>query len=482
MEVVAAGLSWALHSVSLQKVLRYIGLASLVKGPPWSELSSRLSSEASIVLAGDPTFANLTSRWREWHSPESRAVVRAFTEQDVQETIRYANAHGLPFVARSGGHGATEALASAQNAVMIDLRGIDQLQISEDGKHAWIGGGLSVKKLVHDLWSAGKQTVSGICECVGISAPILGGGHGWLQGQYGLAADQVLSARVILPNGDAVTASNDENPDLFWALKGAGHNFGIVTQWDYRIYDINNPKWSYEVFIFAGSKLEALVEQSAKLKKTQPPEPVIWYATISDGPANQAREFAKPIHDIGPLSVDAGELPMPHLAPVTFMDEKSLGCAKGSTGLRFPIGLDTYNVAAVRQVYDEMDHTFRTVPELSNSFFLLEAYPTQGVQAVDERSTAFPHRSDELLLTPFVTYLPNATMDPIAIAFGEKLRKYLLQGSADPNHLRAYVNYAHGDESLQEVYGWEDWRLEKLRDLKAKWDPENRMGFYNPIV
>jgi hypothetical protein len=91
MEVVAAGLSWALHNVSLQKVLGYIGLASLIKGPPWSKLSSRLSSEASIVLAGDPTFADLTSRWREWHSPGSSAVIRYFTEEDVQGTA------GTPF-------------------------------------------------------------------------------------------------------------------------------------------------------------------------------------------------------------------------------------------------------------------------------------------------------------------------------------------------------------------------------------------------
>lgn len=118
--------------------------------------------------------------------------------------------------------------------------------------------------------------MTGICESVGVSAPILGGGHGWLQGQYGLAADQIISARLVLANGDVVTASDDSNPDLFWALRGAGHNFGLVTQWECRLYDIKNPKWSYEIFIFPGDKLEALFELTNEMMKDQPPEVTHW--------------------------------------------------------------------------------------------------------------------------------------------------------------------------------------------------------------
>jgi hypothetical protein len=170
------------------------------------------------------------------------------------------------------------------------------------------------------------------------------------------------------------------------------------------------------------------------------------------------------------------------MAAVSFQNLESIACRKGLTSHRYPIGLKSYNTAAVRKVYDELDNTMREVPELAGSVFLLEGYSTQGVQAIDARSSAFPHRSDELLLCPYIQYQPNATITPIAQALGRKLRGYLLEGSDDPEHLRAYVNYADGDESLQEVYGWEDWRLEKLRKLKAQWDPENRMRYYVPIV
>ncbi|KPM43934.1 hypothetical protein AK830_g2572 [Neonectria ditissima] len=500
MEVIAAGLAWALdRSSSPQKILTCLGFLATQSPVSWPELSARLSPQASIVLPDEPSFGGYVSRWREWHAPEVGVVVNVFTESDVQETVRYANDHGLPFLARSGGHGATEALSLAKDVVMIDLRGRDAVDIADDGKTATIGGGVSVKKLVSHLWTAGKQTVTGICECVGVSAPVLGGGHGWLQGQYGLASDQVISARVVLPNGEAVTASEEMNPDLFWALRGAGHNFGIVTEWQYRIYDVKTPKWSYEIFIFLGDKLEQVLELTNEMMKSQPPElthwmyivnipeidpsqPVIWYAAIYDGPFDKAREYAKPLHDIGPLNVDVGAVPMPDLAPLTLMSDDSVGCAEGLTGLRYPIGLKTYNVPAIRKVFNEITETSHRIPELAGSFFLLEGYSTHGVKAVDEKASAFPHRDDEILVTSYIMYKPNASLDAAAQEHGERLRRHLLEASGEPERLRAYVNYAHGVESLEAMYGWDEWRLEKLRGLKKRWDPENRMRFYNPIV
>lgn len=113
---------------------------------------------------------------------------------------------------------------------------------------------------------------------------------------------------------------------------------------------------------------------------------------------------------------------------------------------------------------------------------MLEGYSTQAVQDIEEKSTAFPHRSDNILVTSYVQYKPDPKVDPLAEKFGRQLREILLEGSDDPKHLHAYVNYANGDEDLHAIYGWEDWRLERLRDLKAKWDPENKMRYYVPII
>ncbi|KXH50716.1 hypothetical protein CSIM01_01565 [Colletotrichum simmondsii] len=502
MEVLALGLSWALNfTTSSQNILNRFVLASLTDGnkASWGMLSTHLSPKASVVLPNEPLFDNYTNRWRDWHAPDVGVVVNVYTENDIQVTIRHANEQGIPFLARSGGHGATESLSLAKNVVSIDLRGMDQVVISEDGETATIGGGASVKEVVNTLWAAGKQTVTGICECVGISAPVLGGGHGWLQGQYGLASDQVISAKVVLPDGKLVAASNDENPDLFWALRGAGHNFGIVTEWQYRVHDIKNVKWSYQIFIYLGDKLEEILDLTNDMMKTQPPEnthwmyfvnipdidpnrPIIWYAIISDDTFEKSTEYAKPLYDIDHINVEAGVAPMPDLAGLTFMSSDSVGCAKGYTGLRYPIGLKTYDLPAVRKVFDDIADMSNRNPEFAGSFFLLEGYSTQGVKAVDEKSSAFPHRDDDILVTSYIMYKPNASLNALAQEYGEKLRGHLLEACKEPEHLRAYVNYAHGIESLEAIYGWDEWRLEKLRGLKAKWDPQNRMRFYNPIV
>ncbi|PQE31559.1 hypothetical protein CJF32_00009371 [Rutstroemia sp. NJR-2017a WRK4] len=463
-----------------------------------ADLGPLISPKASVFRSSDPEFARLVARWREYKGPDVMVVVRVAVESDVQETVRYANEHNIPFIARAGGHGATDALGQAKHAIQIDLRSLNHVILSEDGKSATIGGGATVLDTVNTLTSLGKRTVTGICESVGFSAPALGGGHGWLQGQYGLMADQVISARLVLPNGELVTVSENSNPELFWAIRGAGHNFGLVTEWEYRVYDDIAPLWSYEIFIYSGDKLEALYQLANELLQDQPPElvhwgyiikvaeldpdhPIIWFGMIYNGSPDAANKYAKPFHNIGPLSVQTGQGSLHDLAVVTFQDVNGPGCAYGLTSLRYPIGLKSYNVAAVRQVYNSIDETFRRVPEIAGSFFLLEGYSTQAVKAVDPRITAIPHRDDNILVTSYVMYAPNSAIDPVAKEFGEQLRKYLLNGSEDPEHLRAYVNYADGSESLNAVYGWEGWRLEKLREIKAKWDPENRMRYYVPI-
>jgi hypothetical protein len=212
-------------------------------------------------------------------------------------------------------------------------------------------------------------------------------------------------------------------------------------------------------------------------------KPIIFFCLVYDGPAAPAREYAAPFHSIGPLSTQAGEADYHELAVITFQDADGLGCAYGSTSLRFPTVLQSYNPAALRKVYDDFDATLRQVPPLAGTLWLIEGHAVQAVQAVDADSTAFPHRSERVLISPFINYRPgDPALDEVALALGRRTRQYLLDGSDDPAGLRAYVNYAHGDEPLGAVYGWEAWRLERLSALKKKYDPQNRMRYYVPIV
>ena len=119
-------------------------------------------------------------------------------------------------------------------------------------------------------------------------------------------------------------------------------------------------------------------------------------------------------------------------------------------------------------------------PAFNNSLYVLESYSMPAVRTVSHDSTAYAHRDYQILASPLLNYEPDPALDAEAAEFGEKVRQMVLEGTDSPE-LHAYINYAHGSESLEAIYGHEPWRLEKLRALKAEYDPEGKFGYYAPI-
>lgn len=161
---------------------------------------------------------------------------------------------------------------------------MNNISIVDEGRAVVIEGGVLTGDIIPYLWNHGKQTMSTGCDCVGYIAPILGGGHGWLQGQYGLATDVLLSARLVLANGTAISVSETKNPDLFWALRGAGHNFGIVTQAKLRIFDVGpgEKNWAANGFFFTQDKLEAVLAIANEvLESPDRPAEMTYYLVVA---------------------------------------------------------------------------------------------------------------------------------------------------------------------------------------------------------
>ncbi len=196
--------------------------------------------------------------------PDIVAVVRVATEADMQRTVVFANAHDVPFLVRGGGHGTNTYLANARGAIYIWTRGMAGIRLSGDGDVAVIEAGAQSGEVIKTMWDLGKDVSATGCDCVGFMGPVLGGGHGWLQGRLGLVTDNVVSARVVLASGEIVTVSDkaDEHPDLFWALRGAGHNFGVVTSVHFRVFDRNphDSQWAFDQYIFSADTVEALYD------------------------------------------------------------------------------------------------------------------------------------------------------------------------------------------------------------------------------
>jgi FAD/FMN-containing dehydrogenase len=412
--------------------------------------------------------------------------------------VLYANRHDLPFLATSGKHGDFGTLQRLQKGVQVDLGRLNRVDVAADGKHATIGGGALTKAIIQNLAVADKRAVTGICECVGIGGAMLGGGHGFLQGQYGLMADQLIDATLVLANGTIVHVSEQSNPELFWALRGAGHNFGIVTELNYKIHDVaGHEDWAFEMYFFSGSQAEALFETINKLVLSQEPNTVhfgyimnvpsldtenavFMWTVLHDGPSEALKKHTEPLRSLGPLSLDSGGVPYAQMARFLVSDLDSAPCQPGSTMQRFPVRLRKYGVLAMQKAYDLFNEKMKEIPALNNSMFALESYPIQGVKSVSRESTAYAFRDDPVLISPFLFYTPDTSLDALVSEWGEALRK-LAQGDSADEQMHTYINYAHGSESLEAIYGHERWRLERLRRLKAEYDPEDRFSFYAPI-
>lgn len=178
-------------------------------------------------------------------------------------------------------------MSRLRGGIEIWLHKLNSVKVAAEGNAATIGGGANNRDVVYGLWSQGKQAATGSCECTSIMGPGLGGGHGLLQGAWGLVADNFLSMDVVLADGSRQTV--DSNSDLWWGLLGAGHNFGIVTSVEYKIHDIEYGDWAYESFIYTGDKVEAVftsLNNDLLKNGTQPVDVIVygffWYFAAVD--------------------------------------------------------------------------------------------------------------------------------------------------------------------------------------------------------
>lgn len=284
-------------------------------------------------------------------------------------------------------------------------------------------------------------------------------------------------------------------------LQGAGHNFGIATQVEYKVYDVaenGGGDWTYANLIFTQDKLEAVFELVNKITDKgrgdvsymdfvwfqRIPEidanlPVVSVYMVYQGTPKQTQKYIDMYTSLGPANTTIINTDYTSISSLTGNGNTGIGCVHGTYhALRFPVGFPSYNPTTNRNLFTKFASITSAQPGFGHSFFLFEDYSTRGVGAVDAASTAFPDRFNHHLISPVLIYF-DPSLSEQAVQAGRELREVALQGKAGP--LNAYVNYAHGDEKVEDWYGHESWRIERLKALKRKYDPDNRLVYYAPI-
>ncbi|KAK4169994.1 hypothetical protein QBC43DRAFT_340517 [Cladorrhinum sp. PSN259] len=470
-------------------------------------LGKSLSKDAEIFLPTSPGWTSVSQRWSNVGTPTVNITILPATENDVVKIVQMASRCEIPFLAYNGVHGAITTLKDMTWGIAINIRKLNSVTIAPNGQTAKVGGGTNSKLLIDTLWAAGKQAVTGTCECVSYMGPALGGGHGWLQGRHGLISDQWTSLRIVLADGSIKTVTpTGPNSDLWWAMRGAGHNFGIVTQVTTKIYPIQHTNWAIQTLMFTGDKVQELYQTANEVflagNGTQavdvinwsywmnvpaidPNGPVMEFYIIQEGVTAVNPAYVAPFEVLGPIASTPNTGTYRDVSAWVGINMDGPPCQKtGAANPRFPIYLERYNATAQRQLYNAFASITNATGPFANSLFMFEGYPTQGVKAKPAAEAAYAWRQDNLLVAPLIQYMPdtsNPALHEQARVAGNQLRNILKAGS-DRSQLHTYVNYAYGDEQVGDWYGHDSWRLNRLATLKNKYDPEGRFSFYAPAA
>ncbi|KAJ3572917.1 hypothetical protein NPX13_g4887 [Xylaria arbuscula] len=464
-----------------------------------TELGSIISNTSLIFGSSSDAWADATDRWNYYSKPNIQAVIEVGQESDVAKVVKYCNENSIEFLAYSRGHGMTTTLANMQGGVEINLSQLTDVTIQPGKKTAVLQGGAYADKILTTILAQNYTAVLGANGCVGFGGLSLGGGLGRLQGQYGLVSDNVISMNVVLADGSTVTVNKDSHSDLFWAMRGAGHNFGIVTQFKINIFPVNGPTWHYHTYVWLEDKLEAVFKALNDLQgvgklpakmgaslgqisinsSVSTTEAVISWTFAYDGTSTEAEKLLAKFNNIPAIVNEQGDVSYPELLVAQETDSASSSCSS-QRYIGASVNLQTYNVTAQRTLYDLFNKNVALQPDFgSNSRLYYEGFSSIASQAIDSASTAYPHR-DEYLPSYFITAVPEG-QEEAAREWAYASRDIWNQGQ--PDRLpTTYVNFAAGDESLEMIYGHEKWRLQRLRKLKAKYDPNNRFRWYNPII
>jgi hypothetical protein len=239
-------------------------------------LSQQLPGRVS--LPGESRYAAATSIWAKPAGPMPRAVVHCRNAGDVQAAIRAARERDLALSVRGGGHDwAGRALC---DGIVIDLGDMRSVVVSPDRRTARISGGALACDVTAVTDPLQLAAVAGSAGCVGMTGLTLGGGYGPLIGRFGLALDNVLAAELVLADGRIVSAGPDDNAELFWALRGGGGNFGVVTSMHYRLHDL--PSVYSGLLVYPFSEAKSVLDCCAALAASAPEELTVQLGLLAD--------------------------------------------------------------------------------------------------------------------------------------------------------------------------------------------------------
>jgi hypothetical protein len=445
-----------------------------------AEADFRAALTGSVLGPADEGYDEARQLWNAEHDRHPAVIARVQSAEDVQAAVRYGVAQGLEIAVRGGGHSVSGA-SSVDDGLMIDLSLLNQVTVDPETRRARVGGGAKLADLDGATQKYGLAVPAGLISHTGVGGLTLGGGMGWLTRKFGLTIDSLESVQIVTADGSILRASDDENPELFWAVRGGGGNFGVVTEFEFRLNEAG-PMVNYDLLFWGldqgGDVLRLARDLIPTLSPDEnvvvaclnaPPAPFVpeelhfqpgyGLVVVGFGTADEHKAVVDQIRAALPPAFEFGT-PMPYVALQQSLDEPN---AAGHYSYEKGTYLDELSDGAIEVITQQVPLK-KSPMSVAMMYRLDHAY-----SAVDDNETAFGGgRTDRYAL--FV--IGQAPVQEALPGEREWVRGFW---DAIQPHAAGIGSYVNGmteaeDDRIKATYGD---KYERLALVKSKYDPDN---------
>ncbi|KAI1491636.1 hypothetical protein F5X96DRAFT_454126 [Biscogniauxia mediterranea] len=443
-------------------------------------------TKGEVLLPNSPSYEESLQRWSATCVKRACVVVKPTSAQEVSAAIQFATSASLPIAVLCGGH-STGGASSSEGGLVIDLSLMRDVDVDPAAQTAVIGGGCLTRHVDAAACAHGLAAVSATDHTVGYGGFVLGGGYSFLTPLRGLGCDSLLEVEVVLADGRVVRASADgEASDLFWALRGAGPQLGVCTRFTTRLHG-QGDAWVGSL-VFGLEKLPDVVAFANHVHEhhdgrqylrfgcasgaAPTREPAIVCVVFFNGAQADAEAYFKPLLDAGPSANTAKMRPWDEVNGAAASPPGASRKIQGSANFVMPL-----DVKDVQATFDTFFAFAREKNLHEGSAVTWEVVPYDKVRELDGAATAFPARR-EMYQISTVFQWDDRAMDKEVREFNAALVG-TLKSTGIGSGVQGYNNYDGIKLTPEEAYGE---NLERLREVKKKYDPTNVFSKWHPIL
>ncbi|KAK5989390.1 FAD-linked oxidoreductase pyvE [Cladobotryum mycophilum] len=444
----------------------------------FAELKSELKS-STLLLPSDEGYDQSIKRWSEGAVRKAAAVALVQSSEDISIAVKFAVKHNVEVAVHGGGH-ATSGSSSVEGGLVIDLSRMRGVTVDPATKTVLVQGGALWSDVDAATADHGLAVVAGTVNHTGVGGLTLGGGFGWLSSKHGLTVDNLNYVTMVLADGRIVTASPDENPDLFWAVRGAGSSFGVAVDFSFRAHPA--PKvYTAGFLVFTLDKLDEVVDFVNYFHKelldencamffgmSAPPPaktPLVLTPITFNGTKAEAEEKYAKLLALGPVMNSVTEMPYHELNG--FLN-KGLehGNRRATHGSSVEMPLDK---GLIHQVRDSFAQFVKDNENTNESIILFEITYQNKVCEVPLTETATVMRTQNMN-AGILTKWYDSSLDTAVRDWARGLGKLIKEVGNPNSSYTAYANYSYLESRSRDLFGV---NYDRLVELKKKYDPEN---------